>query len=273
MFKDISLLKYKIARWIERYPLLSIFIYNNSQKLSFFLPHEKDYHGIPKICKNSKKYSIVDVGANIGISTLGFRKLGLSNPIYLFEPNFFLYEKYLINLKKKIQNIFIFNLALNNIKRERKLYVAHYKNTSIHFLSSFNKNYILNSIKITYSNLINKMSIIKKNVKCDKFDSLKIKYPPKFIKLDTEGHDYKVLVGMRKTIKKYEPTFLIEYNVQIFKKICKFLKSYKPYIYDYKKNKFLDIYKIDKRKISRTSKYSLLTNRNVFFIPKKTKLN
>ena len=36
MFKDISLLKYKVARWIERYPLLSIFIYNNSQIIMEF---------------------------------------------------------------------------------------------------------------------------------------------------------------------------------------------------------------------------------------------
>lgn len=272
MLLNLSLLKYRVARWIERFPRLSIYIYNNAQKLIFFLPHEKDYHGILKVCKNSKKYSIIDVGANIGISTLGFRKLGLSNPIYLFEPNYVLYKKYLINLKKREKNIFIFNLALDNKNEKKNLYIAHYKGTSIHFLSSFDKNYILNSIKMNKFNN-KKINIIKKIVKCEKFDSLKIKFPPKFIKLDTEGHDYKVLIGMKKTIQKYKPIFLIEYNLSIFKRISIFLKSYKPYIYDYKKNTFLEINRISKKKISRQSENNLLSNRNIYFIPKGSKID
>ena len=88
-----------------------------------------------------------------------------------------------------------------------------------------------------------------------------------FIKIDTEGHDYNILLGMNKTIKKYKPVFLIEYNLTIFNKICKYLKYYKPYIYDFKTDKFLKISNRNRSQISRTSKQNLLTNRNVFFIP------
>ena len=263
----INIIKYKLIRWIERFPLISIFIYNNANKLKFFLPHEKDYYGILKVCKISKNKSIIDVGANIGISTLGFRKLGFINPIYLFEPNFLLYRKYLKKIKKQNKNIFINNLALNNKKEEKKLYIAYYKGQTLHFLSSFDKKYIINSIKITFFNVKKKISIIKKNVMCEKFDSVKIKYPPNFIKLDTEGHDYNVLLGMKKTIKKHKPVFLIEYNTKIFNKISRYLKSYKPYIYDFKNDKFLIVSNQNKSRISRTSKQNLLTNRNVFFIP------
>ena len=104
--KALSLIKYKIIRWIEKFPLASIIIYNNAKNLAFFLPHEKDYYGMLKVCKNSNKYSIIDVGANIGISTLGFRKLGFINPIYLFEPNSMIYFNYLKKIKKKIQEYF-----------------------------------------------------------------------------------------------------------------------------------------------------------------------
>ena len=263
----ISLIKYKLIRWVERFPLICILIYNNASRLKLFLPHEKDYYGILKICKISQNKSFIDVGANIGISTLGFRKLGFTNPIYLFEPNYILYKNYLKNMRKKNKNIFISNLALNNKKEEKKLYIAYYKGQTLHFLSSFDKNYIINSIKITYSNVNKKISIIKKKVLCEKFDSIKIKYPPDFIKIDTEGHDYNILLGMRKTIKKYKPVFLIEYNLTIFNKICKYLKYYKPYIYDFKTDKFLKISNKNKSQISRTSKQNLLTNRNVFFIP------
>ena len=273
MITILNLIKYRIIRWIERFPLISIFIYNNAHKLTIFLPHEKDYYGIIKICKNSKSFSIIDVGANIGISTLGFRKLGFENPVYLFEPNFFIYEKYLKKLKNENKNLYINNLALNNKKDKKKLYTAQYKGKNIHFLSSFDKNYINNSIKITYANLHKKMKILTKNVDCERFDSLKLKYPPKFIKLDTEGHDYNVLLGMKKTIKNHMPVFLIEYNLSIFNKICKYLKAYKAYIYDYKSETFLEINQKNRNQISRTSKQNLLTNRNIFFIPKIIKLS
>lgn len=272
MILFLNTLKYKIARWIEKYPLITILIYNKTKYFKFLLPHEKDYFGIIKLVNNSKKYSLIDVGANIGISSMGFRKLGLINPIYLFEPNYYLYKNFLKKLKKNDRDFYLNNLALHSKKKSKKLYLAYYKGKNIHFLSSFSKNYIINSIKITYKNLEGKIKILSKKVNCVKFDSLKIKIPPTLIKLDTEGHDLNILIGMKKTIKKYKPVFLIEYNADIFSKICKFLKLYKPYIYDLKQDKFLEITNRNKKNISRTSKKNLLTTRNIYFIPKKKKI-
>ena len=42
---------------------------------------------------------------------------------------------------------------------------------------------------------------------------------------------------MKKTIKKYKPIFLLEYNKEYFNNIKKILKQYVPYIYDLKKIK------------------------------------
>tara|TARA_B100001939_G_scaffold318747_1_gene306405 strand:+ start:23 stop:847 length:825 start_codon:yes stop_codon:yes gene_type:complete len=269
MITTLNTLKYKVARWIERYPLITILIYNKTKYFKFLLPHEKDYYGILKLANNSKKYSIIDVGANIGISSLGFRKLGLINPIYLFEPNNYIFEKFLKKLKKNNKDFYLNNLALHSEKKIKKLYLAYYKGKNIHFLSSFDKNYVINSIKITYKNLENKINIVPKNVNCVKFDSLKIKVPPTLIKLDTEGHDLNILIGMKNTIKKYKPVFLIEYNEDIFSKVCNFLKFYDPYIYNLSKDKFSRITGHNKKNISRTSEENLLTSRNIFFIPKK----
>jgi FkbM family methyltransferase len=49
---------------------------------------------------------IIDIGANLGISTMGFRQMGFKNKIYIFEPNPFIFNKYLIKLKKKIKIFF-----------------------------------------------------------------------------------------------------------------------------------------------------------------------
>ena len=59
------------------------------------------------LCKNNNTNKVIlDIGASLGISSLGFRRLGFKNKIYAFEPNFFLYENF---LKKKIlRTIIIF---------------------------------------------------------------------------------------------------------------------------------------------------------------------
>ena len=74
--------------------------------------------------------------------------------------------------------------------------------------------------------------------------------------------------GSKKTIKKYKPIFLIEYNEEYHHKILKLLKNYKPLVYDYEKNKFLNINNITKKQISRTSKNNYLSKRNIYFVPK-----
>ena len=96
-----------------------------------------------------------------------------------------------------------------------------------------------------------------------------INYITKFIKIDVEGYDHEVLKGMKKTIIKYNPIVLVEFNKNNFFIIKKFLKNYKPWVYFYEKNKFKVFNKnmIDKE-ISRTNKFNLMSIRNVFFIPK-----
>ena len=69
-----NILKYKIVRIIEKRPRLNILIYNNVRYFKFLLPHEKDYLGMKKICENKKSKDILDIGGNIGISSLGLDK-------------------------------------------------------------------------------------------------------------------------------------------------------------------------------------------------------
>ena len=267
VIKIFNIAKYKFIRFIEKYPNISILIYNNISYFDFLLPHEKDYFGMLKILKSDKNFSIIDVGANLGISTMGFRKLGFKNPIYLIEPNIYLYENFLKKLKKKDNNIFIKNLALGNKNIKKKLHLAFYKKKCLHYLSSFSKKYIYNSINIAFPDYKNQIFLKYKNIKCVKFDSLNLKFNPGFVKLDTEGFDYNILKGFKKTIKKYKPIFLIEYNEEFYHKISKLLKNYKPLIYDFKTDKFLSINVKTKKKIARISKHNKLSNRNIYYVP------
>ena len=124
----LNSLKFRLIRLIESSPSLNILIYNNISLFKVFLPHEKDYYGITSLLKNRINDSIIDVGGNLGISSMGFRKLGFINKIYIFEPNRFIFNTYIKNkLIKKYKNIYGFNYALGN------------KDESKNFLENFNK--------------------------------------------------------------------------------------------------------------------------------------
>ncbi len=185
-----------------------------------------------------------------------------------FEPNPYLYKKYLLNLKKKDKNLFINNFALGKNNSYKTIYNVYYKSKNIHFLNSFSKKYISNSIKITFPKIKNKIEIKKKKIKCKKLDDIKFKFAPCFIKLDTEGNDYDVLKGAKKLLKENKPVLLIEFNSEYHNRIKKLLKNYNSLIYNFKDDKFYEINRITRKKISRSSKFDYLTNRNVFFIPK-----
>lgn len=86
------------------------------------------------------------------------------------------------------------------------------------------------------------------------------------MKIDTEGYDLEVIKGMKKTIAKYHPVFLIEYNPELQKKVVKFLKNYLQYCYNIKNNSLVKIKNLNKKNFDRFGQKNSLTTRNIFFI-------
>jgi FkbM family methyltransferase len=252
-------------RKLERYPYFILLILNNINNFSFFLPHEKDYYGIKLIFnRRNADGCFIDVGGNTGTSFLGFRKLGFDNKIYLFEPNYFLFKKYLKKLKKKYQDIKIYNLALGSTNKKIFFYIPFIGKTMIHYFSGFNKNYVKKSCLNTFSD--KKIFFKKKLLKIKKFDDLKIKDNVSFVKIDAEGYDLEVIKGMKKTIAKYHPVFLVEYNPQLQKKIIKLLKNYHQYYYNIQNDSIVKIKKLYKKNYDRFGHSNSLSTRNIFFI-------
>ena len=264
----LNSLKFRLVRLIESNPSLNILIYNNISLFKVFLPHEKDYYGIKSLLKNRINDSIIDVGGNLGISAMGFRKLGFINKIFIFEPNHFIFNNYIKKkLLKKYKNIYGFNFALGNKNQLKSFYYPYYKDKCIHYFCSFNKKYIQNSINITLKK--KKLKIIDNPVKIRVYDNLQLICSPKLIKIDVEGFDFEVIKGMKKTIKKYNPIILVEFNKSNFFKIKRVLGDYNAWVYFYEKNEFkiFDKSMIDKD-IARTTNSNLMSIRNIFFIPK-----
>ena len=146
--------KYKAVKFLEKIPIVQMLIYNNLKYFKFLFPHDKDYLALRILFNKNEKRTFVDVGGNIGLSTIGFRELGFkNNQILIFEPDKLLIKKYLNNLKKYYSNLKILSFGLSNKNEFKNLYKAHYKNLFIHFNNSFSKNYIINKSNISIINI------------------------------------------------------------------------------------------------------------------------
>ncbi|WP_415322323.1 FkbM family methyltransferase [Candidatus Pelagibacter sp. Uisw_127] len=273
LIKFIKKLKYIIVRLIEKNPHLNLFIYNRILYFTFLLPHEKDYYGMKLLLKSNKKNIFLDIGGNNGLSTRGFKKLGFKNSVYIYEPNKYLYNTYLNPLSKKFLNVKIFNFGLGNKNSVLELVTPYVGNSSLHFMSSFSKKYILDSVGVISEKYKKKMILRKSLIIIKKLDDLKINKKIDFIKMDIEGYEHEALKGMKKTILKNKPIFLIEYNDQNIKKIYKCLNGYKAYIFDVYNNNFKEItlknLKKHKILIGKQNKKNFLSSRNFYFVPKK----
>ena len=264
-------LKHQLIKKIENIPLLQIFIYNNLKFFKFLFPHDKDYYALKILFSYNEERAFVDVGGNIGLSTIGFRELGFAkNTIHIFEPDKTLIRSHLNKIKKSYNNLKIYPFGLSNKNSVKNLYQAYYKNKFFHFNNSFDKNYIKNKLFDNYGNESKRFNIKSTRLKLKKFDDLKIKDQICFIKIDVEGLDHLVLYGMKNYIKKFLPIILVEYNYSNFSKVFNFLKkNYNCFFYDFQKNKLI---KLSKRQIQKLFRGKILENTfkknsvNIYFL-------
>jgi FkbM family methyltransferase len=185
----------------------------------------------------NKKFDILfDIGAHHGESIFFFLRTFNIKNIFSFEPspvNFeILQKKYLIYQRKfSDSKIVIENLGLSN--SIGKNFLKQFKESSSSTLEKINNNsvYYKNKNKMLYSRndkrpfkkikvrITTLQNYLKKN-KIKKID---------FLKIDTEGHEFKVLLGLKNYISKvnfimfehhYDNMIIKDYN---FSKINNFL--------------------------------------------------
>ncbi len=246
-----KILKYRLVKFIENIPILQIFIYDNLSKFKFLFPHDKDYLALNLLFNYNEKRDFLDVGGNIGLSSIGFRELGFkNNTIHIFEPDKILLKNSLNKVQKHYKKIKIYNFGLYSKNCKKKIYKAFYKNYYFHFNNSFDLKYIKNKIQSNYPKIYNKFNYTSNNLRLKKFDNLNLDTNVCFIKIDVEGLDYDVLLGMKKLIHKDKPIILIEYNYSNFNKIYNLIKkNYNCYRFDIEKNKLLELTKNELKKL------------------------
>ena len=141
--------------------------------------------------------TVMDIGANIGVHSLNLSKMvGTSGKVYAFEPIPFLREKLEENrILNRFTNISIQPIALSDANYAIKTAFGQNANNGTFFIE--NDATGETEIKcVKGDDWVNEQQL----------DSLKL------IKIDVEGFEYKVLSGLKNTIRKFKPVLFFEYD-------------------------------------------------------------
>lgn len=151
---------------------------------------------------------ILDIGANIGFSAVGFRKMGLTSHIRCFEPNYFLSE-IIERIVHQIGNVDVHNIGFSDAAGTLKLYVPFVDGLPIHQeasinLQHFSEPFIVNRLH-GYGSTV---QLVELDAEIKTLDSLDL--DASFIKIDVEGAEGAVLRGAARTIDRCRPILHIE---------------------------------------------------------------
>jgi FkbM family methyltransferase len=163
------------------------------------------------IQKTMQKVDVLQIGANVGNtkSDCLFNNEFVNKNLILIEPVPYLFQSLINNYKEKHSNnyIILLNLAISNKNDTLDLYVPSLKNNLnslpswITELSSTDKDHIYNHTSENFPDLI----VDKISVPCLTINKLIQIYTIKeieFLLVDTEGHDYDILMDLDLTIVK-----------------------------------------------------------------------
>ena len=192
--------------------------------------YKKYEHDSVSFLENLFKYKSIsyflDIGANAGYYSFYFADKFKSLKVKAYEPNLDAYYKFNKTLEKNsFENIEIFNNGLSDTEKKVKM-ITWYKHGHAK----------TNSIILEDNDDLKNSKIFEALFKVGD-DLLNFKNEVLCIKIDVEGHEFKVLNGMINTLKFNKCILLIEIFQENFEKINTFLI----------KNNFSIIGKVEKR--------------------------
>ncbi len=216
---------------VKKSPHAWYFSWRLAPHLKFLLPHEKDFLGMRHLVEGDKGL-ILDVGANSGISALGFRALGLPYDILSIEASRY-HEPALQRVKKRISGFEYRILGAGKEPARITLVTPVYHGIPIHTMTSGDRSYSQHIVARDFSPRIQKaMRYESQDVDVVPLDTLEL--APSIVKIDVEGLDFQVLLGLEKTIDKHHPHIFIEYTPDEMKGAIEWLtnKGYALFTYD-----------------------------------------
>ncbi len=147
----------------------------------------------------------IDIGANVGCFTMaGSAAVGINGKVFAFEPIEILADRLEYNLSlNRLENVTVVRKAVYSEVTSLEFYMAKQENLG---MSSINRHDM-------ESGIIQEIPAIT----LDYFLSDKDIPGIKLIKIDIEGAEIFALEGMRNTIIKHKPAFMVEVSAQVIK--------------------------------------------------------
>ena len=194
--------------------------------LIFFYLFDKYYHQ-KKINhflkKNKMKINFfLDIGAHLGTYTDLILKNNANCKVLAFEPQSKIFKK-LRKQYKSQKNVMTFNYAISNKNGFRKLYVNKHGITSTLLKFNLENRYLNYKAKLFNSSLkemTKRTEIVKTRTLKRIINEKKVKKID-LVKIDTEGHELEVLVGLGEKINKIKCILVEVHQDSIY-------LSYKP---------------------------------------------
>ena len=227
-----------------------IIFQNDSVFARFNKTLDREFSWIKKL-KIKQSPTIFDVGCNVGINTVCYSVLFKKPKIFSFEPISSTIKIFKKNIKlNSLKNVKFYNIGFSNKKRNTFLSIPN-KDQGERY--KFYVNHALYSIYGKGKRKVKvKMETIDNFVHRNHFEKLD------FLKIDVEGHEFQVLKGAKKTIKKFKPVIQLEYNyiskILTKTKISDFVKF--ANIYRYKILLLCKGYKLVKPNLKKINNYN-----------------
>jgi len=210
LYSVISIFYGKKPRIVNQNGILFEVDLSEAIDLSLFLFGSFQKHVIKnELVSLPKNATIIDIGANFGVMSLQFAKIASEGKVYSFEPTHYALAKLRRNLElnpelaKRIEVINSFlsskSSAIADIKAYSSWKVNNEKSDDMHPEHK-------GAAKSTEGVGSLSLDDFCRSRKLEKLD---------FIKIDTDGHEYKILEGAKETISRYRPQLIFEIGLYV----------------------------------------------------------
>lgn len=154
-------------------------------------------------------FTILDIGANVGLMTLQFAKLVPQGKVYSFEPTSYALERLKKNLSLNpdlSQRVTVINSFVSEVSTAKPEIIA-YSSWKVNGERGQNDHPVhLGTPKAAEGVPAVSLNDFVEQQNIDKID---------FIKIDTDGHEYEVFKGADKAIAKYRPKIIFEIGLYV----------------------------------------------------------
>ena len=201
--------KYAIAESVKRNPWTWHVVWNALPQIPFLLPHDKSYYGFTHLTGTGEGL-FLDIGANNGISSAGFRKLNQRYRILALEANR-LHVPALERLKRRIAAFDYRITGVGNTAGSFQLFTPLYRGIPVHTHTSASRSYMQVALRRDFpARVVDRMTIDEQTVEMISIDSLNL--CPSLVKIDIEGADFDALLGMQATVARCRPAIMFEFT-------------------------------------------------------------